>query len=82
MNEQEMREAMPSIIADYTGVSIDRCVSEARFIEDLGCDSLDIVEITMGLEERFDCMISDDEMEKVQTVGDASNLLAAKINGK
>ncbi|MCY1041389.1 acyl carrier protein [Corallococcus sp. bb12-1] len=62
-----------SIIADQLGVGEDEIKPEASFIEDLGADSLDIVELVMAMEEEFEVEIPDDEAENIKTVGDAIN---------
>ena len=54
-------------------------VPEARFIDDLGADSLDIVELIMGIEEEFDIEIPDEDAEKLTTVGEAMNYVKAKL---
>lgn len=59
------------IIAEQLDVSLDDLKTEASFIDDLGADSLDIVELVMAMEEEFDLEISDDQAEKIKTVGDA-----------
>ena len=60
-----------SIIADQLGVAEDQIKPESKFIEDLGADSLDIVELIMAMEEEFQTEIPDEEAEKIRTVGDA-----------
>ncbi|MDP2343689.1 MAG: acyl carrier protein [Deltaproteobacteria bacterium] len=60
-----------SIIADQLGVSEEQIKPESKFIEDLGADSLDIVELIMAMEEEFQTEIPDEEAEKIRTVGDA-----------
>jgi len=60
-----------SIIADQLGISEDQIKPESKFIEDLGADSLDIVELIMAMEEEFQTEIPDEEAEKIRTVGDA-----------
>ncbi len=65
--EDRIRE----IIVDQLGVSAAQVVPEASFIDDLGADSLDIVELVMALEETFDLEIPDDDAEKIQTIQDA-----------
>ena len=65
-----MLEKMKEIIADQLGVSEDEVTLEASFIDDLGADSLDIVELIMALEEEFDIEIPDADAEKVVTVND------------
>ena len=57
-------------IAEQLGVSADEVTPEASFIEDLGADSLDIVELVMALEEEFNIEISDEDAEKIRTVKD------------
>ena len=60
-----------SIIAEQLGVGEDEIKIESAFIEDLGADSLDIVELVMELEEEFEITIPDDQAEKIKTVGEA-----------
>ena len=60
-----------SIIADQLGVAEDQIKPESKFIEDLGADSLDNVELIMAMEEEFQTEIPDEEAEKIRTVGDA-----------
>ena len=59
------------IIIDQLGVDEKEVTSEAKFIDDLGADSLDLVELVMALEEEYDTEITDEDAEKIQTVGDA-----------
>ena len=68
---QNIEETVRKIVADQLGVDIEKVVSEASFIEDLGADSLDTVELVMALEEEFKLEISDEDAEKITTVGDA-----------
>ena len=68
------------IVADHLGVEEDKVTNEASFIDDLGADSLDTVELVMAFEEEFGSEISDSEAEKILTVGDAVNFIAGKAN--
>ncbi len=67
----EIFDKVKEIIIEQLGVSEDAVTEEAAFIDDLGADSLDIVELIMALEEEFDLEIPDEEAEKIVTVGDA-----------
>jgi acyl carrier protein len=66
----EIAERVKSIIVEQLGVSMDEVNPEASFIDDLGADSLDIVELIMALEEEYDMEIPDEDAEKIQTVKD------------
>ena len=66
------------IVADRLGVEEDKVVNEASFIDDLGADSLDTVELVMAFEEEFGSEISDSEAEKILTVGDAIKFIEGK----
>ena len=72
-----MFEKVKAIIVDQLGVDEDAVTMEASFLEDLGADSLDIVELIMALEEEFELEIPDTEAEKISTVGDAVNYITA-----
>ncbi len=67
---QAIEERVRSIIADQLGVSEDEVKPDSKFIEDLGADSLDIVELIMAMEEEFETEIPDEEAEKIRTVND------------
>jgi len=73
------QDRVKEIIVEQLGVSPDQVKVEARFIDDLGADSLDTVELIMALEEEFDVEIPDEDAEKMVTVGDAVNYLQANV---
>jgi acyl carrier protein len=64
-------DKVKSIIADQLGVNVDEVTADASFTDDLGADSLDIVELVMAFEEEFDIEIPDDDAEKIATVKNA-----------
>ena len=66
-----VEEKVKKIIAEKLSVDIEEVVPEASFVDDLGADSLDLVELIMSMEEEFDVEISDDDAEKIVTVKDA-----------
>jgi acyl carrier protein len=66
------------IIVDQLGVAEKEVTLEAKFIDDLGADSLDLVELVMALEEEYDTEITDEEAEKIQTVGDAIEYIKSR----
>ena len=74
-----VEDRIKGLIVDQLGVSGDEIVPEASFIDDLGADSLDIVELVMAMEEAFDVEIPDDDAEKIQTIGDAVSYLKEKL---
>ena len=69
------QDRVKEIIAKELEVGVQQLTPEAKFIEDLGADSLDIVELVMALEEEFGLEIPDEDAEKMKTVGDAMNYL-------
>lgn len=71
-------ERVTQIIVDRLGVEESKVTLEASFKDDLGADSLDVVELVMELEDEFDMEISDDDAEKIATVGDVVNYIKEK----
>ncbi len=74
-----LEERVAEIVIDQLGVSKDELVPDAGFIDDLGADSLDIVELVMAMEEEFQLEIPDDAAEKMQTYGDAVSYLKERL---
>ena len=70
MADKSIEQRVKEIIVEQLGVTADQVTPEAKFIEDLGADSLDIVELVMALEEEFGNEIPDEQAEKLLTVGD------------
>ena len=74
-----LADKVKDIIVEQLGVNKDQVVPEASFIEDLGADSLDTVELVMALEEEFECEIPDEEAEKISTVQAAIDYIKAHV---
>jgi acyl carrier protein len=72
-------EKVKDLIVDQLGVDASKVTPEAAFVEDLGADSIDIVELIMALEEEFGVTISDEDAQKIRTVGDAVNYIQEKL---
>ncbi len=70
MSDKSIEDRVKDIIVDQLGVNADQVTPEAKFIEDLGADSLDTVELVMAFEEEFEIEVPDEEAEKLQSVGD------------
>ena len=74
----DVTSKVTKIIVDQLGVSADEVKPEAKFVDDLGADSLDLTEIIMAMEEEFDIEIADDDAQKIQKVQDAIDYIEAK----
>jgi acyl carrier protein len=74
-NEQRAR----AIVVEHLGVDADKVTADARFIDDLDADSLDMVELVMSFEEEFSVEIPDDDADKIRTFGDAMAMLDCKL---
>lgn len=74
----DVTSKVTKIIVDQLGVSSDEVKPEAKFVDDLGADSLDLTELIMAMEEEFDIEIADDDAQKIQKVQDAIDYIEAK----
>ena len=75
----DLETRVADIIVEQLGATKEEIVPEASFIDDLGADSLDIVELVMAIEETFDIEIPDDDAEKIQTIGDAVSYIKDRL---
>ena len=73
-------ERVKKIVVEQLGVKEEEVTNDASFVDDLGADSLDTVELVMAFEEKFDIEIPDDDAEKMRTVGDAIEYLNSKLS--
>ena len=80
MERDEVLAALREVAVEVLSVQPEAVVETARFAEDLDADSLDLVELVMGLEERFDVSIPEEDLEGVATVGNAVDLVLAKAS--
>jgi len=79
MDMKQLEEKVKDIIVEELGVERDKLTADASFMEDLGADSLDTVELVMAFEKEFDIDIPDEEAEKLRTVGQAMQYLRDKM---
>ena len=77
---EDISNKVKKIVADHLGLDESKVNEESSFIDDLGADSLDTVELVMAFEEEFGSEISDSEAEKILTVGDAIKFIESKSN--
>ena len=77
---KDVSNKVKKMVADHLGVDETKVTDEANFIDDLGADSLDTVELVMAFEEEFGSEISDSDAEKILTVGDAVKFIENKAN--
>ena len=82
MERAEALVTIKEVAAEVLSVDPDLVTESARFKEDLDADSLDLVELVMGLEERFDISVPEEDLEGVATVGNAVDLVLAKVAAK
>ncbi|MCB1096565.1 MAG: acyl carrier protein [Verrucomicrobiales bacterium] len=78
MSDKSIEEKVREIICEQLGVTPEQVTLEAKFIEDLGADSLDTVELVMAFEEEFSVEVPDEEAEKLQSVGDVVRYIEEK----
>ena len=81
MDREQVEKKLAGLLVDELGVEADRITMEATFEEDLEIDSLGVVELLMALEDNFDVKIPDEEAEKIGNVGQAVDLVIAKLEG-
>jgi acyl carrier protein len=79
MKLEEVQQKLKEIVMDRLNAEEEQIKPEASFVEDLGADSLDIVELIMGIEEEFDIEIPDEDAEKLTTVGEALAYVKTKL---
>lgn len=82
MSVENVQERVKNIIVEQLGVEADQVKPEAQFVNDLGADSLDTVELIMALEEEFDIEIPDEKAEKIKTVGEAVDYIEQNAKNK
>jgi acyl carrier protein len=75
-----IEERVKKIVAEQLGVKEEEITTDASFVDDLGADSLDTVELVMALEEEFETEIPDEEAEKIETIQDAVNYIKAHVD--
>lgn len=75
MADDSTEEKVKNIIVEQLGVNAEQVVADAKFIEDLGADSLDTVELVMAFEEEFDIEVPDEDAEKLMSVGDVAKYI-------
>ena len=81
MERTEIESKLTELLVDELGIERDDIRSDAKFEEDLDVDSLGVVELLMALEDNFGVKIPDEEAEQITTVGEAVDLVEAKLNG-
>jgi acyl carrier protein len=79
MEHEEIFDKVKEVIVEQLNVEEDDITEDAAFVDDLGADSLDIVELVMALEEQFGVSIPDEQAEKIKTVGDAVGFITESI---
>jgi acyl carrier protein len=80
MSEKSVEDKVKEIIVEQLSVNEEQVTQEAKFIEDLGADSLDVVELVMAFEEQFGIEVPDEDAEKLQTVGDVNSYIKEALD--
>jgi acyl carrier protein len=80
VDRSEILEKIKGVVVDQLGVEADKVTEQATFIEDLGADSLDLVEVVMAFEDEFGISIPDTALEGIKTVGEAADYISAHID--
>ena len=82
MADEAIEDKVKNIIVEQLSVTEDQVKPEAKFIEDLGADSLDTVELVMAFEEEFDITVPDEEAEKLTSVGEVTDYIKKNLDGE
>jgi acyl carrier protein len=82
MDREELHRRVVKTTIEHLGVEEEKVTPDAHYIDDLGADSLDLVELVMAFEEDLNVTIQDDETDRINTVNDAVDLLDRKVNAK
>jgi acyl carrier protein len=78
MGGENLQERLYVLVANQLGLEREELVPEAHILDDLGADSLDVVELVMALEESFDIVVPDEDVERLQTIGDVQQYLEVR----
>lgn len=78
MGGENLQERLYVLVANQLGLEREELVPDARILDDLGADSLDVVELVMALEESFDIVVPDEDVERLRTIGDVQQYLEVR----
>jgi len=79
--DASLQDRVRQLVSSQLGVDLDEIVTDARILDDLGADSLDVVELVMALEEAFDIVVPDEDVEAMLTIGDVESYVAGRVTG-
>jgi len=79
--DASLQDRLRQLVSSQLGVDLDEIVKDARILDDLGADSLDVVELVMALEEAFDIVVPDEDIEGMLTIGDVESYVAGRVTG-